>query len=79
MDIPNWRLNASDRITQKSSEVDIQAVNSQPAVQEASEQMKSPWGSQSVRRKTTWAENSESIDFLGHRERFGKSNRQPRG
>jgi hypothetical protein len=43
----------------------------QSVVREASDQTGSPRGSQSVRRKTARAENSEPTAFLGRRERFG--------
>jgi hypothetical protein len=69
--IPNSPLNSTDRITHESQKVDIQAANSQPAVREASEQMESRRGSQSIRCKTRLAENSEPSTFLGGRERFG--------
>jgi hypothetical protein len=70
MDIPIWVLNSTDWITHESQKVDMQAVNSQPVVQEASEQMKSPRGSHSVCLKAAGAENSGPTASLGHRERF---------
>jgi hypothetical protein len=51
MDIPNGPLNSTDKLIHESQEVDAQAANSQPVVREASKQMESHRGSQSVRRK----------------------------
>jgi hypothetical protein len=52
MKIPNGLLNSTDKIIHESRKVDIQALDSQLGAREASEQMESPQGSQSVRRKT---------------------------
>jgi hypothetical protein len=71
MDIPNCLLHLTDRIIHGSHKADVQAVNSQSVIWEASEQVKSPRGSQCARRKTARAENSEPTAFLGHRARFG--------
>jgi hypothetical protein len=70
MDIPNCLLNLTVWIIHEYQEVDIQAVNSQSVMWEASEQMESPRGSQNDHRKTARAENSEPTGFLGRRERF---------
>jgi hypothetical protein len=81
MDIANCLLNSADRITHESQKADIQTVNSQPVVREASEQMDSPRGSQSVRRKTTRTENSDRTAFLDcHPNSSGRnSTLRPRG
>jgi hypothetical protein len=64
-------LNSTDCIAHGSQKANIQTVNSQPVVREASEQMESLWSSQSVWRKITQAENSEPIAFLCRRDKFG--------
>jgi hypothetical protein len=71
MDIPIWPLNLTAWITYEHQKVDIQIVNLQPIVQEASEQMEPPRGSQSICRKADPAENSEPTAFLGRRKGFG--------
>jgi hypothetical protein len=48
MDFPFWLLNSTDWSIHKSQKVDSQAVNSQPVVQETSEQMESLRGRQNA-------------------------------
>jgi hypothetical protein len=71
MDIPNWLLNLTNKIIHESQKMEIPAVNSRPVVWNGAEQMKSPWGSQSVHRKTARAEKSERTGFCGRGERYG--------
>jgi hypothetical protein len=70
MDIPIWLLNWTDWITHESQKVDDQAVNSQPVVREALEQIESTHSSQNVCCMTSRAENSEPTAFLGRSKRF---------
>jgi hypothetical protein len=71
MDIPNQRLNSSDRTTDEFQKGDIRAVNLQPVVREASEHMESPRGSESVCREIVGVGNSEPTSVPDRRERFG--------
>jgi hypothetical protein len=76
MDIPNWPLNSTDMITYESERVNTQAVNSQPVMQEASKQIESPRGSQSVRRQTRRPRIQDPSSFSGAGKGLGQCQKE---